>query len=167
MSEPGDVTVISTLSIKNAAPAPIVRAAEVRGAVQIVSTYAAMEAIPAHIRVAGLIAYVEIEHQWYQLYGGITNSDWISNPFGAGGSPPQTAKLDKFVVATPGQTEFVISESPLLTSPIMLMLGGVSYSRSQGLITAGGVDNKTITWVNTEFSFDTSDVVEILYWTLD
>jgi len=76
-----------------------------------------------------------------------------------------TPKL-QLVVPTNGQTVFVLDLEPILTSPIILSSRGIGFTREGGHITVGGVDNKTVTWIETGFSFVTSERVELLYFTL-
>ena len=76
MSEPGDVQVIAPLSIKNNGPAPIARTNEILGSAKLVADLTARDAIPAHNRQEGMLAYVVGTDAFWQLKGGILNTHW-------------------------------------------------------------------------------------------
>lgn len=86
MSEPGDVRVIAPLSIKNDAPAPIARTNEILGSAKLVADLTARDAIPAHNRQEGMQAYVISSDTFFQLKGGILNTDWVLQDFAGPGS---------------------------------------------------------------------------------
>lgn len=88
MSQPGDVVVPATLSIRNNAPAPIVRTNEALGSIKIVQDLTARDAIPTHVRVEGMLCFVVDADSFFQLKGGISNSFWASSFLG--GAPPGT-----------------------------------------------------------------------------
>lgn len=89
MALPGDVEIANTISIKNSAPAPIIRINEVLGGIHTVADVTARDAIPSYLRQEGLVAYVQSGPSMFQLVGGITNADWAA--FGGGASSLQAA----------------------------------------------------------------------------
>jgi hypothetical protein len=57
-----------------------------RGGYRAVATVAERDAIPSPRRKEGMLVYVVADNKTYQLYGGITNSNWIIYATGGGGS---------------------------------------------------------------------------------
>lgn len=69
-----------------------------------------------------------------------------------------TRNRDVFTPA-PAQTVFVLSSAPSDPSQTMLFVNNVKY-----LITTDfTVSGSTLTWLDTEFALDASDVVEVIY----
>jgi hypothetical protein len=154
VTQPGDVTVINTLSIQNDAPAPIARMGEVKGGYRAVASVAARDAIPSHLREVGMIVYTIATTEHYRLVGGITNGDWQLVTFGGGGVSWQ---VDSFV-ATDGQTVFVLSQTPTQPAFVFILINFVPYSGTAFFTVSG----TTVTWLNL-FMIQASDDVRAFY----
>ena len=85
MAEPGDVTVINTLSIQGGASLPIIRSVDQEGGWRQAADDAARDAIPASFRAEGMYVYVIATDMTYRLGAGLGNGDWTLASGGSGG----------------------------------------------------------------------------------
>jgi len=70
--------------------------------------------------------------------------------------------LEPFV-PTAAQTVFTLAQSPILVRPVVLLAGGIAYTRERGDFTLGGVDDKTLTWTNPNVTFQVGDRIEVVH----
>ena len=71
--------------------------------------------------------------------------------------------LDPFSPAA-GQTVFITSSDVVTAKPVLFFVNGISYTRSGGHITVGGVGNRTIVWQDLDFTLAITDRVNVLFW---
>jgi len=152
MAQPGDVVVINTISIKNSAPAPIIRTAESLGTHKQVADLTSRDLIPSYLRTIGMMCYVVSDNTTYQLKGGITNGDW--NVFAV----VVNERTDAYT-PTLGQTLFNLSDTPEDPNDVKLFANGIKYLVGTDFTVAGN----QVTWLDVSFAFDTTDNVEIVY----
>ena len=68
-------------------------------------------------------------------------------------------ELEEFDPISAGQTDFVLSKTPLSLDTIVFKVNGVSYRRSVDFTVAA----LTVTWTDVEFVLEVGDIVEIEY----
>lgn len=156
-TQPGDVTVIATLSIQNNAPAPIARGDDLLGGYRSVADITARDAIPNHLRQEGMLVYVEGATQWWLLLNGITNADWVLANF-ASGTPQE--QIDTLSVPSDGFVTYTLSQTPSNPAAVAVEVNGVTYRASSGHFTVVGT---TLTWLNIFFPLLTADAVVARY----
>lgn len=155
MAEPGDITVINTMSIKNNAPAPIVRSSEALGTFKNVADPTARDAIPDYNREEGMPCYVVSEDKWYQLKGGIANTDW--QEVSLGGASTRVEQL--FTPVVPGQVTFILTQAPAVADDTSLYVNTVKYIYGVHFVVSGS----TLTWLDIGFTLDHLDTLEAIY----
>ena len=141
--QPGDTKVLSTLSLQGDGDVPIVRAEDIIGAIQIVNDNVQRDAIPNHVRKIGLLAYQVDVDGFFQLKGGIANTNWQPVVFSGGGS----RIVDVIASPTNGQTVFNLSTSPQNPNEVVFDLNGVAYNQPAGDFNLGGAGNQTLAWL--------------------
>ena len=77
MGQPGDVTVINTVSTQGGANLPTSRATENLGGFREAADLTARDAIPVSFRTEGMHVYVVSNDTTYRLGAGLTNLDWV------------------------------------------------------------------------------------------
>lgn len=158
MTEPGDVVVINTISIKNDAPAPIVRTNEIRGGILLTADLTARNAVPDYVRQEGQLCYVVSNDSWYQLKGGILNTNWVLTSLGGGGGSG-TDQIQDVFTPTSGQTNFTLSQTPLDTNDVHVFVNTVKYTNGIDYTVSG----TSLLWTG-PFSLDTQDALEVTYY---
>jgi hypothetical protein len=153
MTQPGDVVVINTISIKNGAAAPIARTNEALGTVKIVQSVVARDAIPIFTREDGMLCWVRDDAAFYQLIGGIANGNWQSVALGA------PARVTETFTPSLGQTVFALAFPAPQPSQVDMFINTVKYINGQDFTVSGSV----LTWLNIPFSLDPIDEVEVVY----
>ena len=129
MSQPGDVLVINTISIKNNAPAPIVRTNEALGTHKNAANAAARLAFPAYVRQEGMTCWQVDTAELYRLIGGIANTDWVLES--GSGATVVTLLMGPGVVVNDFVAKSAVADQAVRSDAAALATG-----RAIGLVTA-------------------------------
>lgn len=149
--QPGDTKVLSTLSVLGDGDVPVARSQDVLGAIQIVQDTTERDAIPDAVRKVGLLSYVVGVDTFFQLKGGVVNTNWVAVTLGGSSGPV----VDVFATLVNGQTVFNLSQSPANPNEVVVILNGVAYTLPGGGFLLGGAGNQILSWAGPQI--DTSD----------
>lgn len=78
----------------------------------------------------------------------------------AGEVPGLTTQTRETFTPTAAQTAFILGAAPSLPNDTMLFVNNAKYL----LTTDFSVFGSTLTWLDTAFTLDTNDVVEVIYY---
>jgi len=148
----GDVAVPNTVA--PIGTAPVVRASDLLGSHRTVDTLLERDNIDPVYRDEGMTVWITATSETYRLVGGVTNADWVLVP-----DSPGAAQVNETFVPANGQTIFNLANAPTNPSSVAVIVNTGKYLQGTNFTVAGSV----VTWLDTPFALDTSDVVEIVY----
>jgi len=83
----------------------------------------------------------------------------IDTEIGSGGGGTFDKREEVFVPSTPGQTAFTLAAAPANPSDSSLFVNTVKYLYGTDFSIAG----TALTWLDNEFTLDTQDTLEVIY----
>ena len=137
MSQPGDVTVISTLSIQNNAPAAIARSTDILGNFQFVADHASRDALASWVRVQGMVVYTLNDGNYWQLVGGIANVNWAPANFGGGTTYPVAPSGGVYSPSAPSGG-IAVGNTALASGDSAIALGGAQATSFSDIAIGSG-----------------------------
>lgn len=124
-----------------------------------VADVAARNAIIPGDRVVGMLVYTVAEDTFWQLLGGLLNANWMARSLGGGTVP----RHDSFPLPAPAQVVFTLSQSPTNPLDVVLTVNDIDYGVFGGAIAIGGIGNRTVTWISSEFAIGPADIIYATY----
>ncbi len=155
ITQPGDTTVISALSVPGDA-GPAVRAESVQGGFVALTGSGPPDTtrLPLNMRRAGELAYTPTDNKFWQLVGGTADANWVEKVFGKGGLITVATNSDRDALPSSVKTEGMIVFSQRTQSYYAL---GADLSTWTFIDSHPSLSSQADWYVNASAGSDTND----------